>query len=219
MNEWKIAVSDTADKGKVKKIVSQLKTAYPDAKCALNYKNAFQLLVATQLSAQCTDVRVNIVTQDLFAKLPAVEDFAKISLSSLENLIRSTGFYRNKAQNIKNCAKTIISQYKGKIPNQLEDLIKLDGVGRKTANVVLGNAFKVPGIVVDTHVIRLTNLLGLVQNKDAVKIEFVLMDLVAKKDWVLFSHLIIAHGRNVCIARRPRCEECVIKSLCDYYLK
>ena len=201
-------------KTKVDKIIPLLKKAYPNAKTALNYKTPFQLLVATILSAQCTDVRVNIVTKDLFKKYKSPADWVKADLKQIEQDIKSTGFYRNKAISIKNSSKDIIENFKGAVPDKMEQLIKLHGVGRKTANVVLGNAFGKPAIACDTHVIRLSRRLALSENTNPVKLEFDLAEIVPKKDWTVFSHLLILHGRNICKARKPDCENCQIAKYC-----
>jgi len=208
-------------KNRAKKIIELLKRAYPDAKCSLNHSNAFELLIATILSAQCTDERVNIVTADLFRKYRKPQDYLKVPASELENDIRTTGFFRNKTKSIQGTAKVLTEQYAGLVPETIEELLELPGVARKTANVVLGNAFGViSGIVVDTHVTRLSRRLALTQQKHPEKIENDLMAIVARKDWVDFSHLLIAHGRKICRARNPLCAECVIEKLCpSSYLK
>lgn len=200
--------------GNVKKIVRLLKKEYSENKIELKYRNTLELLVATVLSAQCTDVRVNKVTPVLFEKYQQVKDYAAANSKVLEEEIKSTGFYRNKTKNIIACCKEILERYKGNIPNRLEDLVKLPGIGRKTANVVLGNAFGVPGIVVDTHVKRLSYRMGLTENKDPVKIEYDLMKVVTKEDWVHFSNAMVLHGRQVCFARKPKCFKCTIKKHC-----
>jgi endonuclease-3 len=202
-------------KARLRKIIRQLKSAYPDAQCTLNHANAFELLIATILSAQCTDERVNIVTADLFRKYRKPEDYLKVSPSELQDDIRTTGFFRNKAKSIQGTAKMLTEQYGGKVPNTIVELLELPGVARKTANVVLGNAFGVfSGIVVDTHVTRLARRLGLTDEKQAEKIETDLIEMVPRKDWVIFSHLLIAHGRKICKARNPLCAECLIEKLC-----
>jgi endonuclease-3 len=208
-------------KERVKQIIRLLKRAYPDAKCSLNHSNSFELLIATILSAQCTDERVNIVTADLFRKYRRPEDYLKVSEKELQKDIRTTGFFRNKTKAIQGTAKVLTEQYGGEVPDTMEELLELPGVARKTANVVLGNAFGVKsGIVVDTHVTRLSHRLGLTEQKAAEKIERDLVELVPKKDWVIFSHLLIYHGRRVCKARNPACAECVIEKLCpSSYLK
>ena len=195
-------------------VVSHLKEEYPDSKCSLHYKTSFQLLVATILSAQCTDERVNKVAQNLFAKYPEAKDFATLPLETLKKAIYSTGFYNNKSKSIKGMSITVMEQYGGELPQTLEEMIKLPGVGRKTANVVLGNIHGIPSIVVDTHVTRITNLLHFVKNQNAVKIEKELAEILDKNDWTLFAHLLIDHGRAVCIANRPRCNDCVIAEFC-----
>lgn len=196
------------------KILTALKRAYPNVKCALNFSTPFELLAATILSAQCTDKRVNMVTPVLFKKYRRVEDYARAKTSDMEQVIRSTGFYKNKTKSIIGAAKAIAGKFKGKVPGNIEDLVTLPGVGRKTANVILGNAFHVPGLTVDTHMIRINNRLGLTRHKDPVKIEFDLMELVPQKDWTLYSHLIIHHGRSRCPARTPDCIRCEIRLLC-----
>ena len=195
-------------------IVSHLKEEYPDSKCSLHYQTSFQLLVATILSAQCTDERVNMVTQNLFAKYPEPEDIAKLPLEVIKKAIYSTGFYNNKSKSIKGMSMTLVEKYKGELPHTLRELVELPGVGRKTANVVLGNIHGIPSVVVDTHVTRITNLLRVVKTKNAVKIEKQLAAILNKNDWTLFAHLLIDHGRAVCIANRPKCNSCVISEYC-----
>jgi endonuclease III len=196
-------------------IVQRLERVYPDATCALEHHNAFELLCATILSAQCTDARVNLVTPALFARYPTPEALARASQSSVEEIIRSTGFFRNKARSLIGMAQAIVANHGGRVPRTMEELRKLPGVGRKTANVVLGNAYGVSeGIAVDTHVARLGQLLGLTQQADPVKIERDLMSLFPRDKWALLSHLLIFHGRQVCIARRPRCGECALADIC-----
>ncbi|HOO55326.1 MAG TPA: endonuclease III [bacterium] len=199
--------------GKIVKIIGE---HFPDAQPALNYRNPLQLLVATILSAQCTDQRVNIVTGQLFRKYKNAGDFAGADIAELEQDIRSTGFYRNKAKNIKSCCTDIVEKYKGKVPDTMEQLVELAGIGRKTANVVLGNAFGKPGIVVDTHVGRIARRTGLTSNTDAVKVEFDLMELIPKDKWTIFSNQLILHGRAICKARKPECGECPVLKYCDY---
>jgi len=208
-------------KQRVRKIIRLLKRAYPDAKCSLNHSNAFELLIATILSAQCTDARVNIVTQDLFRKYRKPDDYLKVPEKELQRDIRTTGFFRNKTKSIQGTAKVLTEQYGGKVPKTIEELLELPGVARKTANVVMGNAFGIAsGVVVDTHVTRLSHRLGLSAEKTAEKIENDLLSLVPKKDWVIFSHLLIAHGRAICKARNPLCDQCVVEKLCpSSYLK
>ena len=199
---------------RVKKIWQILKKSYPNARIALDYRNPLQLLISTILSAQCTDVRVNMVTKDLFKKYQSPADWAKADLEQIESDIKSTGFFRNKAANIKGACTKIIEQYDGKVPDTMEQLLRLPGVGRKTANCVLGDAFGIPGITCDTHVIRLSRRLGLSENSDPVKLEFDLADIVPKKNWTMFSHLLIFHGRNICKARKPDCPACPIAKHC-----
>ena len=197
------------------KVVKRLRADFPDAECALNFRTPLQLLVATILSAQCTDKRVNIVTRDLFKKYPKAADFAQVPLPTLEEAVQSTGFFRNKAKNIKACCQQLLEHYDGEVPQDLKQLVQLPGVGRKTANVVLGTAYRLTtGVVVDTHVTRISRRLGLTDQKDAVKIERDLMELLPEKEWIDFSHRMIHHGRGVCGARRPRCDECSMKSFC-----
>ena len=208
-------------KQRVRRIIRLLKRAYPDAKCSLNHSNAFELLIATILSAQCTDARVNIVTQDLFRKYRRPEDYLKVSDKELQRDIRTTGFFRNKTKSIQGTAKALTEQYDGVVPATMEQLLELPGVARKTANVVLGNAFGISaGVVVDTHVTRLSRRLGLTEQKSPEKIELELIAIVPRKDWVMFPHLFIAHGRAICKARNPLCAECVLEKLCpSSYLK
>lgn len=197
------------------KIIAALHATYPTAHCELNFSNPLELLVATILSAQCTDKRVNIVTESLFKKYRSATDFAKADLAELEQDIKTTGFYRNKAKSIKAAAQSIVEMHGGKVPRTMEELIELGGVGRKTANVVLGNAFNINlGVVVDTHVARLSYRLGLVNETDPVKIEQILMKLVPQELWTLFSHLLIWHGRRRCFARGPDCANCEVLKLC-----
>lgn len=199
-------------------ILSILKETHTDARIALEYSNPLELLVATILSAQCTDARVNMVTKDLFKNYKVASDYANVPVEQLEKDIYSTGFYRNKAKNIKNAAKKLDELYDGEVPGTMDELLELDGVGRKTANVVLGHCFETPGIVVDTHVSRLSNRLGFVKIKNPVKIEFELMELIPKEDWVMFTHYMIQHGRKTCDSRSPKCTECVISNYCPSYL-
>jgi endonuclease-3 len=199
---------------RVKNIWPILKNTYPDARVALNHSNPLQLLIATILSAQCTDARVNMVTKDLFKKYKSAEDWTKADLEQIESDIKSTGFYHNKAVSIKGASRAIIEKFAGKVPDTMEELTELPGVGRKTANVVLGGAFGKPAIACDTHVIRLSRRLDLSDNSDAVKLEFDLAEIVPKENWTLFSNLLIFHGRNICKARKPDCENCPIAEYC-----
>jgi len=199
----------------VRAITAELRRLYPDARTSLNFTNPLELLIATQLSAQCTDERVNIVTADLFKKYRSVEDYATVSQEELEQDIRSTGFYRNKAKNIRAASQRIITNYGGEVPRTMEDLLTLPGVARKTANVVLGNAFGiVVGFVVDTHIGRLARRFGWTTHEDPVKVEQDLMKLIPQQDWLDLSHLMIYHGRAVCLARKPLCEKCTLAKLC-----
>ncbi|MEG8945867.1 endonuclease III [Rosettibacter firmus] len=202
------------DKKRIAKIINILLKEYPEPKTALNYSNPFQLLIATILSAQCTDERVNLVTKDLFKKYKKPQDFLSIPPEELEKDIYSTGFYKQKAKSIIKCCTALVDKYNGKVPDNFEELCKLPGVGRKTASVVAGNAFNIPSIAVDTHVTRLTNLLGFVNTSDPLKIELRLRELLPEKYWIASSNLLILHGRKVCIARRPKCEQCVICKYC-----
>jgi endonuclease III len=208
---------NSSEKKRVLKIFSLLEKEYPSVKSALNFANPFELLIATILSAQCTDVRVNIVTKDLFRKYKIPEDFLLIPDEVLEKEIYSTGFYKQKTKSIKKCCQVLVDEYKSRVPADFEKLSNLPGVGRKTASVVAGNAFGIPAIAVDTHVMRLSNLLGIIDSKDPVKIETRLKEILPEDQWINASHLLIYHGRKVCIARRPRCGECVVKKLCPAY--
>jgi len=202
-------------KNRTTAILKILLKDYPSDQTALHYGNPFQLLVAVILSAQCTDVRVNMVTPQLFSRFSTPKDFATADITALEDLIHSTGFYHNKARNIIACSKVLIEKHNGFVPETMEELFQLPGVGRKTANVVLGEAFgKIEGVVVDTHVIRLSNRLGFTKEIDAVKIEKDLMPLIPKKHWYHFSHALIFHGRKICSARKPKCIECSINKYC-----
>jgi len=208
-------------KARARVVIRRLKRAYPGAKCSLNHSNPFELLIATILSAQCTDERVNIVTADLFRKYHKPEDYLSVSPRELEKDIQSTGFFRNKTKSIQGTAKMLTEQYNNEVPHTMEELLELPGVARKTANVVLGNAFDIhAGVVVDTHVTRLSHRLGFTQQKTAEKIEQDLIPIVPKKDWVIFPHLMIYHGRKICKARNPLCAECTIEKQCpSSYLK
>lgn len=202
-------------KAKMKTVIRLLRKAYPNAHCALNHSSALELLIATILSAQCTDDRVNIVTATLFRKYQKAEDYYAVNVNELEKDIHSTGFYRNKAKNIQGATRLIVEQFNGEVPNTMEVLLTLPGVARKTANVVMGNAFGIAsGVVVDTHVTRLSNLLGFTETENAVKIEQDLIPITPKKDWIMLPHLFIWHGRAICKARTPNCAECVLETLC-----
>ena len=204
------------DKARSAKIQHILKITYPDVKTQLRNANPFELLVATILSAQCTDKQVNHVTKDLFNRLKTPQDFAGASNETIEALIRSTGYFRNKAKNIKNCSKSLLEKYGGQVPQTLDELVKLPGVGRKTANVVLGSAFDIPGIVVDTHVARISKRLGLTENNNPVKIEYDLMEIIAREEWNVFSLQLIYFGRAICKARKPLCPTCPLYDLCEF---
>lgn len=199
---------------RVRRIERQLAKLYPDAHCELDFGNPLQLLIATILSAQCTDVRVNQVTPALFARYPDTEAFAAAKSKELENLIRPTGFFRNKARSIQRCCQRLVEHHGGEVPRTMEELVELPGVGRKTANVILGNAFGIPGLPVDTHVTRVSRRLGLTTETDAVKIERDLTALVSARDWTMFGHRLIWHGRRVCHARKPRCGQCILEKDC-----
>jgi len=203
-------------KNRADKIRKILRSIYPEVKTQLSYNTPFQLLVATILSAQSTDKQVNRVTRDLFQSLKTPDDFARAPIKTLERLIRPTGFYRNKARSIKSCGQAILKKYDGELPRTLEEMVKLPGVGRKTANVVLGAAFGIPGVVVDTHVARISERLGLTDNKDAVKIEFDLMKIIPKGAWNSFSLQLIFFGRETCTARKPKCPACPLNKLCPW---
>lgn len=200
-------------------LLETLDTYYPkDVMCYLNYRNTFELLVATILSAQCTDDRVNLVTPSLFEKYPTVYDFASAQLTDLEDAVKSTGFYRNKAKNILACAKRLVSEYNGEVPSEIDDLVSLPGVGRKTANVIRGNIFKIPSIVVDTHVKRISIRWGLTLFEDPVQIEKDLMTKLPKEHWIRYNTQVIAHGRAICTARQPKCEVCMFLPVCPFGL-
>jgi endonuclease III len=200
---------------RVKKILPILKKHYPEAKCSLDYSSPLELLAATILSAQCTDERVNLVTKTLFRKYRSAKDYAAVPNEELERDIQSTGFFRNKAKSLKGMGQALVELHKGKVPESMEELVELPGVGRKTANVVLGNAFgKNVGVVVDTHVGRLSERLGLTKERDPVKIEADLAEVVPQEEWTQWAHLMIAHGRKICQARKPRCQECPVLSHC-----
>jgi endonuclease-3 len=205
-------------KKRTAEIIRRLKKAYPDAHCALNHTNPFELLIATILSAQCTDVQVNIVTANLFRKYRGPQDFIKVSQEELEHDIRSIGFFRSKAKNIQAASKRLLEVYGGEVPRTMEDVTSLAGAGRKTANVVLGNAFGIAsGVVVDTHVSRLSQRLGITKEKTPEKIEKDLEVLVPKNEWVMFSHWLIFHGRQICKARKPLCTQCLLADICPSY--
>ncbi len=202
---------------RVKEIISILKKTHPDAKTALRFSSVLELLIATILSAQCTDTLVNKVTEKLFVKYPSAQRYAQADLAELEQDIRSTGFFHNKAKNIKACCEHLESKFHGQVPNRIEDLTQLPGVGRKTANVVLGNAFNIPALVVDTHVKRVAARLGLTRQKDPDKIEQELIRIIPQEEWTQFSHLLIFHGRQICKAPKPLCPRCPVADLCPSY--
>ena len=208
-------MASAEEKQRTRKIISRLKKAYPDAQCSLNHTNPLELLIATILSAQCTDERVNIVTADLFRKYRSCEDYLAVDPTELEQDIHSTGFFRNKTKSIQGACKKLLEEHGGKVPDDIDKLLALPGVARKTANVVMGNAYGIAsGVVVDTHVSRISQLLGLTKQTQPEKIERDLVELIPKKDWIDFPHLLISHGRKVCKARRPECGKCVIEPLC-----
>ena len=195
-------------------IISRLFLEYPNSKCSLNYSSAHELLMATILSAQCTDHRVNMVTKDLFLKYQKPDDFAYCDLGKLAKDIHSCGYHNQKARSLQGASLKIVEEYDGKVPQTLEELVKLSGVGRKTANCVLGEIYNVPSMVIDTHMVRIMGLLGFTKTRDAKKIEFEMIDIFQKEHWVKLTHMIIDHGRAICIARRPKCNECVLGELC-----
>ena len=202
------------------KLVEALRKAYPDATCSLDFKEPFELVVAVMLSAQCTDERVNKTTPELFNRCKTIEDFANIDIKELEEIIHPCGFYKNKAKNIKKCAKQVLEEFNGKVPETMEELITLAGVGRKSANVILLEVFgKAEGIAVDTHAKRISNLMGLSNKKEPEKIEQDLLKIFPKEDLKDINHLLVWHGRNTCIARKPKCETCKVNNFCKYYKK
>lgn len=204
---------------KVREVIKRLKETYPEAKIALNFENPLQLLIATILSAQCKDERVNEVTKDLFKKYRTAKDFAEADLEELAEDIKSTGFYKQKAKYIKEACQIILERFNGEVPRTMEELLELPGVARKTANIVLSNAYGiVDGIPVDTHVRKVSTRLGIVKSKQPEKMEKELMEIVDKEDWFIFPYLIQAHGRSICVGKKPKCEQCVLRDLCDAYL-
>lgn len=208
------SVSKESERRRCIEIIKILQREYPEARCYLDFKTPYQLLVATILSAQCTDERVNLTTPLLFAKYPDAHSMSKAPLKTIEKLIQSTGFYRMKAKSILETSKRLVSEYNGEVPRTLEELVHLRGVGRKTANVILGNAYNTPGFVVDTHVGRITRRLGFTKEMDPVKVEFEVREFVPREHWSMFSLWLIAHGRAVCTARRAKCDECPLRQLC-----
>ena len=205
------------DKEKTNIILRTLEDEYGQAECTLDYTNPLHLMIATQLAAQCTDARVNLVTPALFARYSTAEEFMNADIEVLEGLIRSTGFFRNKAKNIIACCTMLVNDYDGKVPSNMEDLLRLPGVGRKTANLVLGDAFGIPGIVVDTHAGRLARRIGFTKEKDPAKVERDLREIIPKSKWIVLGHWFVAHGRAVCSSRSPKCKNCRIAPLCEYY--
>ncbi len=210
----KIKVDRSVVKERVKKMYPILMRTYPEAKCSLDHSSPLELLISTILAAQCTDARVNIVAKDIYKKYTSARDWANADVNEIERDIKSTGFYRNKARSIKNACQIIIDKFGGKVPDTMEGLLELPGVGRKTANVILGNVYNVQGIICDTHMIRLSRRLGLSENSDPVKLEYDLMEVVPKARWTMFSHLIVFHGRSICKARKPDCGQCPITKYC-----
>lgn len=208
------AKANKDEKQRMLKIIRILEKHYPDVTIQLNFQSPHQLLVATILSSQCTDERVNQVTAKLFKKYKVPEDYLKVPIDELENDIYSTGYYKAKAKHIREATKIILDKFNGNVPDNMDELLTLPGVGRKTANVILGHCFDIPGIVVDTHVLRLSNRLGFVNTKNAEKVEFILNELVPKEKWVKFTHLLINHGRKICTSRNPKCQQCPIADLC-----
>jgi endonuclease-3 len=212
-------MKNQTSRNRVAHILNALSKENTDSTIALKFSNPLELLIATILSAQCTDVRVNEVTKDLFKRYRSAKDYVDVDIKRLEEDIRPTGFYRNKAKAIQKCCVDLMKRFEGKVPKTLEELVTLPGVGRKTANVVLGNVFGIPGIVVDTHVHRLSQRIGLTKNDDPVKIEFDLMKIVPQGEWTHFSNLLVWHGRKTCAARKPLCDQCVIRKWCEYGTK
>lgn len=202
---------------KVGAILAGLDQHYPEAQCSLDFNKPLELLIATILAAQCTDARVNQVTPSLFKKYPSAKAYADARLEELESDIRSTGFYHNKAKNIQACCRILHERFKGDIPADLNTLVELPGIGRKTANVILGSIYHIPGIIVDTHVGRVARRLGLTSHKDPVKIEQDLMEIIERERWTLFSHQLVQHGRRICHARKPACPDCPLRPFCDYF--
>ncbi|MFO7977008.1 MAG: endonuclease III [Candidatus Hydrogenedentota bacterium] len=211
-----IKVSQKANRERARKVLERLRRAYPDARCSLDFTNPLELLVATILAAQCTDKRVNMTTPNLFKKYKTAQNYADAPDEELQDAIRTCGFYRQKAKTIKNACQTIAEKFDGNVPQTMEELIQLDGVGRKTANVILGECFETPGIVVDTHCKRVSTRLDFTRNGDPAKIEQDLMRIVPRKHWTLFSHCLVFHGRAICLARNPKCSQCCVRELCPF---
>ncbi len=212
----KLKLTLRANRERAYQVYAELEKLYPDIRCTLNYKNAFQLMLMTSLAAQCTDARVNLVCEDLFKKYKTPEDFLKVPLKELEKDVQPCGFYRNKAKNIQGACRLLVEEYGGKMPETMEDLVRFPGVGRKTANVILGECFGKQGVIVDTHCTRLVNRLGFAKGTDAVKLERDLMKVWPSDRWTLFSHFMVFHGRAVCTARAPRCSQCTLRDLCPF---
>ncbi|MBX3179560.1 MAG: endonuclease III [Candidatus Hydrogenedentes bacterium] len=212
----KVSRSKAAQQARAREVYARLVDLYPDIRCTLDYHSPFQLLIMTALAAQCTDARVNIVCQDLFPKYPTPQAFLDADIKDIERMIHSCGFYRQKAKNIMATCKSLVEQFGGEVPQTMEELVQLAGVGRKTANVVLGECFGHQGVIVDTHCTRLTNRLGFTKNQDAVKIEKDLMKVWPPEHWTLFSHFMVFHGRAVCTARAPKCSQCALRDLCPF---
>lgn len=212
----KFKLTQAANRERAKNVFRKLRETYPDAKCSLDHSNPLELMVATILSAQCTDARVNIVTKDLFQKYTRPEDYVEVPAQELEADIQTCGFYRSKAKNIRGACRQIIDEHGGEVPDNLKALVALPGVGRKTANVILGTAFDIPGVVVDTHCGRISRRLGFTKQTDPVKVERDLMKIWEKQHWSLFSHLLVYHGRAICTSRAPKCSECPVRSLCPF---
>ncbi|MDZ4860248.1 MAG: endonuclease III [Candidatus Hydrogenedentes bacterium] len=212
----KLQFTQTANRARAAEVLRRLKRRYPDATCSLDFQQPLQLMVSTILAAQCTDERVNIVTKSLFKKYRRPEDYLNAAEGELEKEIHSCGFYRQKAKSIRSACKTIVEKFGGKVPGTMEELLTLKGVGRKTANVILGECFGVPGVIVDTHCTRVTNRLRFTRNEDPKKIEQDIMKIVLEKDWTMFSHCMVFHGRAICIARSPICSECPVRELCPF---
>lgn len=212
----KFKLTQAANRERILEVFDALAAAYPDADCSLDYENPLQLMVATILSAQCTDVRVNVVTKDLFAKYHTAEDYVRVPPEELEKDIQTCGFYRQKTKSIQGACQKLLDRHDGLVPDTLDELVKLNGVGRKTANVVLGQCFDTPGVIVDTHCTRLNNRLGFTKNSDPVKIERDIMKILPAERWTLYSHFMVFHGRARCIARAPQCSSCEARELCPY---
>jgi len=205
------------EKDRVNIIIRMLEDEYGQAECTLDYVNPLHLMIATQLAAQCTDARVNMVTPALYARYSTAEDFMNADKDVLEGLIKSTGFFRNKAKNIIACCTMLVEEYNSEVPRNMEDLLRLPGVGRKTANLVLGDAFGIPGIVIDTHAGRIARRVGFTTETDPTKVEKDLMEIISEDKWIILGHWFVAHGRGVCNSRKPKCESCTLAPFCEYY--